>query len=136
MNVVKEIIIFWLETLLIPVLGIRPTLLVMDLLRSHKTSPVRDVLQAHDITLSLVPGVTLGLYRNRSIENQRYQATFDNSPQNNLRSCVWVFGGSVGEDVRPDFPLGQKSSIFYLSEAVVRDGDSDLDSPEVHGPCG
>jgi hypothetical protein len=61
MNVVTEIIIFWLEKLLIPVLGIRPTLLVMDLLRSHKTSPVRDVLRAHDITLSLVPGGCTGL---------------------------------------------------------------------------
>jgi hypothetical protein len=61
MSVVKEIIIFWLEKLLIPVLGVRPTLLVMDLLRSHKTSPVRDVLRAHDITLSLVPGGCTGL---------------------------------------------------------------------------
>jgi len=61
MNVVKEILIFWLEKLLIPVLGIRPTLLVMDLLRSHKTSSVRDVLRAHDITLSLVPGGCTGL---------------------------------------------------------------------------
>jgi len=33
-------------------------------------------------------------------------------------------------------PLGWKTSVLYLSEASVRDGDSDLDSPEVHGPCG
>jgi len=39
-------------------------------------------------------GVTLGLYRNRSVERIRgNQATFDNSQRNNLRSCVWV---SVG----------------------------------------
>ena len=61
MNVVKEIIIFWLEKILIPVLGIRPTLLVMDLLHSHKTSPVQDVLRAHNITLLLVPEGCTGL---------------------------------------------------------------------------
>jgi hypothetical protein len=33
------IILFWLEELLLPVLGSRPTLLVMDLLHSHKTRP-------------------------------------------------------------------------------------------------
>jgi len=60
MNVIKEII-FWLEKMLIPVLGIRPTLLVMDLLCSHKTSPVRDVLGAHDIILLLVPEGYTGL---------------------------------------------------------------------------
>jgi len=35
--------------------------------------------------------VTLGLYRNRSVERIKgNQATFDNSQRNNLRSCVWV----------------------------------------------
>ena len=35
--------------------------------------------------------VTLGLYRNRSVRRIKGdQATFDNSQQNNLRSCVWV----------------------------------------------
>jgi len=34
--------------------------------------------------------VTLGLYRNRSVERiNGNQATFDNSQRNNLRSCVW-----------------------------------------------
>ena len=33
-------------------------------------------------------------------------------------------------------PSGRKTSVLYLSDAIVRDGDSDLDSPEVHGPCG
>ena len=33
-------------------------------------------------------------------------------------------------------PLGQKTSVLYLSETGVRGGDSDLDSPEVHGPHG
>jgi len=36
-------------------------------------------------------GVTLGLYRNRSVERIKgNQATFDNSQRNNLRSCMWV----------------------------------------------
>jgi len=35
--------------------------------------------------------VTLGLFRNRSVERiNGNQATFDNSQRNNLRSCVWV----------------------------------------------
>ena len=35
--------------------------------------------------------VTLGLYRNRSVEKIKgNQATFDNSQRNNPRSCVWV----------------------------------------------
>jgi len=36
-------------------------------------------------------GVTLGLSRNRSVGRIKgNQATFNNSQQNNLRSCVWV----------------------------------------------
>jgi hypothetical protein len=53
--------LFWLQELLLPVLGSRPTLLVMDLLRSHKTGPVRKLLKSHDITLSMVPGGCTGL---------------------------------------------------------------------------
>jgi len=35
--------------------------------------------------------VTLGLFRNRSVQRIKgNQATFDNSQRNNLRSCVWV----------------------------------------------
>jgi hypothetical protein len=57
----SEIILFWLQEMLLPVLGSRPTLLVMDLLRSHKTGPVREVLKQHDIALSMVPGGCTGL---------------------------------------------------------------------------
>ena len=39
----------------------------------------------------LLPTVTLGLYHNWSVKRIKgNQATFDNSQQNNLRSCVWV----------------------------------------------
>ena len=39
----------------------------------------------------MVIPVTLGLYRNLSVERVKdNQATFDNSQQNNLRSCMWV----------------------------------------------
>jgi len=55
-----EIIIFWLEELLLPNLGPRPTLLIMDL-RSHKTGPVREISKANDIALSLVPAGCTGL---------------------------------------------------------------------------
>jgi len=33
-------------------------------------------------------------------------------------------------------PSRWKPSVLYLSDAGVRGGDSDLDSPEVHGPYG
>jgi len=33
-------------------------------------------------------------------------------------------------------PSRQKPSVLYLSDAGVRGGDSDLDSPEMHGPRG
>ena len=33
-------------------------------------------------------------------------------------------------------PSGQKTSVLYLGDAGVRGGDSDLDSPKVHGPRG
>jgi len=37
--------------------------------------------------------VTLGLYRNRRVERIKGNpATFDNSQQNSLRSCMWVSG--------------------------------------------
>ena len=81
--------------------------------------------------------MTLGLYRNRSEKRIKgNQATFDNSQRNNFRSCVWV---SVVVLVRMFVlfvPSERKTSALYLSEAVVRTGDSDLDPPEVHGPCG
>ena len=61
--------------------------------------------------------VTLGLYRNRSVERIKgNQATFDNSQRNNLRSCVWVFGGSVGEDVRADVSFSQGEKSWYICQ--------------------
>jgi len=33
-------------------------------------------------------------------------------------------------------PVRRKTSVLYLSDGGVRGGDSDLDSPEVHGPRG
>jgi len=50
---------------------------------------------------------------------------------------VWVSVVVFGEDVCAGFlTLGWKTLRFYLSEDVVRNGDSDLDSPKVHGPYG
>ena len=48
------------------------------------------------------------------------------------------FGGSFGEDVRAVFSFcsERKTSVLYLSGSSVRNGDSDLDFAEVHGPCG
>ena len=59
-------------------------------------------------------GVTLGLLHNPSVWRIKgNQATFDNSQRNNLRSCVWVRFGSVG-DVRADFSFcfREKTSLF------------------------
>ena len=33
-------------------------------------------------------------------------------------------------------PSGRKTSVLYLSDGGMRGGDSDLDSPKVHGPRG
>jgi len=33
-------------------------------------------------------------------------------------------------------PSGKEPQSLYLSDAGMRGGDSDLDSPEVHGPRG
>jgi len=73
---------------------------------------------------------TLGLYRIRSVKTIKgNQATFDNSQQSNLRSCVWV---SVVVLVRMFvliFLWGGKPLFLHLCGAGVRGGDSDLDSP-------
>jgi len=65
--------------------------------------------------------VTLGLYRNRSVEQIKgNQATFDNSQRNNLRSCVWVFGGNVF--VRIFVPMSRSleaSSLLFLSSRAL-----------------
>ena len=81
--------------------------------------------------------MTLGLYRNRSVKRIKgNQATFDNSPRNNLRSCVWVSVVVLVRMLVLIFLQGGKPLCLYLSGAGVRGGDLDLDSPKVHGPCG
>jgi len=45
-----------LDEQVIPVLGGRPTLMALDMFRSHKTDEGLDIMQAHDITLSVIPG--------------------------------------------------------------------------------
>ena len=60
--------------------------------------------------------VTLGLYRNQSVERiKANQATFDNLQQNNLRSCMWVFSGRVPEGVRDDdfFSRDERRVVLY-----------------------
>ena len=52
---------FWLEFMLLPILGTRPTLLVMDLFKSHNTQEIKDWLRTHGIVPSLVPGGCTGL---------------------------------------------------------------------------
>ena len=44
----------WLSKQLLPELGGLPSLLIMDLLRSHKTKSVKKLLKKNDVTLSLV----------------------------------------------------------------------------------
>ena len=54
-------ILRWLSKQLLPELGGLPTLLIMDLLRSHKTKPVKKLLKKNDVTLSLVPAGCTGI---------------------------------------------------------------------------
>jgi len=68
----------------------------------------------------LYPSVTLGLSRNRSAGRIKgYQATFDNSQRNNLRSCVWVWCGSVVDDVRAGFSSVSERNLFLLMAEVI-----------------
>jgi len=46
----------YIETLLVPALGGRPTLFCLDLMGSHKTPAVLEKLKSHNITPSLIPG--------------------------------------------------------------------------------
>jgi hypothetical protein len=55
------IMLFWLEFILLPVLGTGVTLLVMDLFKSHSTQKIKDWLRTHGIVPSLVPGSCTGL---------------------------------------------------------------------------
>ena len=54
------IMLFWLEFMLLPVLGTGPTL-VMDLFEPHSTQSIKDWLHARRIILSLVLGSCTGL---------------------------------------------------------------------------
>ena len=51
------IMLFWLEFMLLPVLGTGPTPLVMDLFKSHSTQEIKNWLHAHRI---VVPGGCTG----------------------------------------------------------------------------
>ena len=66
-------------------------------------------------------GVTLGLLRNRSVWRIKgNQATFDNSQRNNLRSCLWVWWGSVVDDVRAGFSSVSERNLFlFMVEAIA-----------------
>ena len=66
--------------------------------------------------------VALGLSCDRHVGRIKgNQATFDNSQRNNLRSCVWVWFGSVVGDVHADFSRrGEKSFSFYGGGHSVR----------------
>ena len=57
----STIMLFWLEFMLLPVLSTGPTLLVMDLFKSHSTQEIKDWLRTHGIVPSLVPGGCTGL---------------------------------------------------------------------------
>jgi len=53
-------ILHWLLKQLLPELGGLTSLLIMDLLRSHTTKPVKKLLKKNDITLSMVPAGCTG----------------------------------------------------------------------------
>jgi len=46
----------WLDEQLIPIREVQPTLLVLDLVRAHKTEEVLDTFSANDIDVSMIPG--------------------------------------------------------------------------------
>jgi len=54
-------ILRWLLKQLLPELGGLPSLLIMDLLRSHRAKPVKKLLKKNDVTLSLVPAGCTGI---------------------------------------------------------------------------
>jgi len=57
----SAIMLFWLEFMLLRVLGTSATLLVMDLFKSHSTQEIKDWLPTCRIVPSLVPGGCTGL---------------------------------------------------------------------------
>jgi hypothetical protein len=66
-----ENIVEWLEKQLIPVLGIEPALLALDLFSGHKTDYVLDIIKAHDITVSIIPAGCTGLVQPLDISVNR-----------------------------------------------------------------
>jgi len=54
-------ILHWLLKQLLPELVGLPSLLIMDLLRLHRTKPVKKLLKKNDVTLSLVPAGCTGI---------------------------------------------------------------------------
>lgn len=48
-------IVEWLDEQIVPILGGRPTLMVLDFFKAHKTDDVLDTMLAHDITVSTIP---------------------------------------------------------------------------------
>ena len=70
--------------------------------------------------------MTLGLYRNRSVERIKgNQATWI-IHSGIILDLVCGFSGSVGEDIRADFPSSRREISFFLSvSARVRNGDPD-----------
>jgi len=54
-------ILYWLLKQLLLELGGLPSLLIMDLLCSHRTKPVKKLLKKNDVTLSLVPAGCTGI---------------------------------------------------------------------------
>jgi hypothetical protein len=57
----EDMFLWWINTYLIPVLGGRPSLFVMDQAECHKTPAVLDTLRHHDVIPSIVPGGCTGL---------------------------------------------------------------------------
>ena len=95
--------------------------LVSQRLSSEEDLPRRKREEPATLRSCLGEVVTLGLYCNRSVGRIKgNQATFDNSQRNNLRSCVCVFGGSVGEDVRAGFSSVSERNLFlFMVEAIA-----------------
>jgi hypothetical protein len=57
----EDMFLWWISTYLIPVLGNRPSLFVLDQAECYKTPAVLDTLHAQDIIPSIVPGGCTGL---------------------------------------------------------------------------
>ena len=82
-----DIIQFWLQELLLPALAARPTLLVMDLFRSHRTDSVRVCLKENDIYLSSVPGGCTGLVQPLDVSINRPSKTYSRTKLRKILSA-------------------------------------------------